>query len=157
MLKFDERDVVTLAKTLEGEARGEPDDGKAAIAWVIVNRAKKVRFAGGGAGLVGAIARVCLAPAQFSCWNEGDPNRPYLLKAPAEAYAAERAIAELVLEGVTPDPTNGADHYHTIDPPPWADRWPPDWASDNPPNKQMPMAEVARFGGHVFYNSEVRR
>lgn len=36
MLNSDERDVVTLAKTPEGEARGGPDDGKAAIAWVNV-------------------------------------------------------------------------------------------------------------------------
>lgn len=157
MLKYDERDVVTLAKTLKGEARGEPDDGKAAVAWVIVNRAARIRFAGGGAGCVGAIARVCLAPWQFSCWNPSDPNRGYLEKAPASAYAAERAIVEMVLDGRIPDPTNGADHYHTIDAPSWADQWPPDWAGDNPPNDQPPMAESARFGGHVFYNSEVAR
>lgn len=145
MIAHDDRDVVTLAKTMEGEARGEPDDGKAAVAWVIVNRACRVRFAGDGAGRIGAIAKVCLAQWQFSCWNANDPNRAYLERAPASAYAAERAIAEAVLAGVIPDPTNGADHYHTIDAPAWADVWPPSWAPT--------MREVARFGGHVFYDS----
>jgi spore germination cell wall hydrolase CwlJ-like protein len=158
MLPHDERDLVTLAKTLEGEARGEPDDGKAAIAWVIRNRAQQHHHAPGLVGKPGAIAAVCLAPWQFSCWNTSDPNRKYLETAPASAYAAERAIAEVVLASDgTDDPTNGADHYHTEDAPAWAAEWPPDWASDNPPNDARPMREVARFGGHVFYNSRLAR
>lgn len=157
MIAHDERDVVTLAKTLEGECRGEPDDGKAAVAWVIVNRASRARWARGLLGKVGAISRVCLDPAQFSFWNADDPNSKYLASAPPAAYAAERAIVEAILAGTLPDPTGGADHYHTIDAPAWADAWPPDWASDTPPNDQPPMAITARFGGHVFYNSTVHR
>ena len=43
------------------------------------------------------------------------------------------------------DPTNGADHYHTMARPGWAQTRPPDWART--------MREVTRFGSHFFYDS----
>lgn len=149
MIAYDDRDVETLARTLWGEARGEPEDGKRAVAWVIRNRASRSRFAGALLGTPGAVARVCRAPWQFSCWNEGDPNRAKLLALPVDRMAGEMAIAAAVLDGGLGDPTHGADHYHTIDAPAWATLWPPDWAPT--------MQEVARFGGHVFYDSRRTR
>lgn len=144
-MNFDDRDIEILGKTLNGEARGEPRAGKVAVAWVIRNRAERPRFAGDLVGQAGAVAKVCLAPWQFSCWNDSDPNSARLKTLPATAYVAEATIAGLVLDGIEPDPTAGADHYHTIDKPVWAGAWPPDWAPR--------MREVARFGGHVFYDS----
>lgn len=148
-MQYDEHDLVTLARTLWGEARGEPDDGKAAVAWVIRNRASRAGFAGGLVGKSGAVAKVCLAPWQFSCWNEGDPNRAKLLTLSDDRCEHERAIALAVLEGDIADPTHGADHYHTIARPGWAQQWPPSWAAA--------MRETARFGGHVFYDSRASR
>ncbi|MCF8533058.1 MAG: cell wall hydrolase [Reyranella sp.] len=152
MIKHDAEDVMTLARTLWGEARGEGRDGMVAVAWVIRNRAARTTFAGGRIGDAGAVARVCKAPWQFSCWNEGDPNRDRLLRLGPDDCVEQIRIAEAVLADpgldAGADPTGGADHYHTIDAPAWAQTWPPGWAST--------MAETARFGGHVFYNSQVR-
>lgn len=144
-IPHDYADIDTLAKTLWGEARGEPDQGKVAVAWVIRNRASRPRFAGPLLGKEGAAAQVCRAPYQFSCWNEDDPNRPYLMTLDPSHYTLERTIAEGVLTGTLSDPTQGADHYHTIAAPGWAPAWPPGWSRS--------MKEVARWGGHVFYDS----
>ncbi len=148
MIAFDERDLDTLARTLWGEARGEPDQGKVAVAWVIANRASRPAFAGHLLGRAGAVDRVCKAPWQFSCWNLDDPNRAQLIALHPIAMAVELQIATDVLKGDLSDPTNGADHYHTIDAPAWATAWPPGWAAS--------MRQTARFGGHVFYDSRDR-
>lgn len=145
MIVHDHHDVLTLARTLWGEARGEPLDGQIAVAWVIRNRATRARFAGRLVGSAGAPAHVCLAPWQFSCWNDNDPNRAKLLVLREDQCRGQVGVASNVLDGLVADPTNGADHYHTIDPPGWATLWPPDWVPS--------MRETARFGGHVFYDS----
>lgn len=149
MIVHNHHDVVTLARTLWGEARGEPLEGQVAVAWVIRNRASRSQFAGKLVGREGAAAAVCLAPWQFSCWNESDPNRAKLLVLREDQCRREIGVASNVLDGLVPDPTNGADHYHTIDPPAWAEAWPPTWAPS--------MRETARFGGHVFYDSGAGR
>lgn len=125
-----QRDAVAL--TLSGEAAGEPMNGRVAVAWVIHNRAAKPGWWGRDD------ASVCLARWQFSCWWETrSPNsiRLYALAdrhlnlalTPADRAALDPllAIADGVLSGVTPDPTNGATHYLTTAllkaaPPPWA-------------------------------------
>jgi spore germination cell wall hydrolase CwlJ-like protein len=145
MIVHDHHDVVTLARTLWGEARGEPSEGQIAVAWVIRNRATRARFADRLLGHDGAVAWVCLAPRQFSCWNESDPNRAKLLMLRDDQCRGQVGVALSVLDGLVADPTHGADHYHTINPPAWASAWPPDWAPS--------MRETARFGGHVFYDS----
>lgn len=144
-MKFNEQDIDTAARTLWGECRGEPQEGQIAVAWVIRNRAERKRFAGPLAGLEGAVERVCKAKWQFSCW--WDQQAAHLKALPAERLKAQADLVRGVLGGITPDPTNGADHYHTIARPGYADVWPPNWAPT--------MAEVARFGGHVFYDSEL--
>lgn len=154
----DESDLDALARTLWGEARGEPRPGRVAVAWVIRNRAQRTNlpfFAGPLLGRAGAVQRVCHAPWQFSCWNKGDPNRAQILALTPAQLAGERAVAVEVLEtertgeassGTSQsDPTRSADHYHTIDRPGWAAEWPPRWARD--------YREVARVGHHVFYDS----
>ncbi len=148
-MEYGQDDALTLARTLYGEARGEPQTGKVAVAWVIRNRVERPAFVGSLLGQPGAVSHVCLAPWQFSCWNNNDPNRPLLLNLQSNQCPGEFAIAGSVLEGSAPDPTNGADHYHTINQPVWAQSWPPEWAPH--------MVEVARFGGHVFYDSRGAR
>ena len=99
------------------EARGEPEQGQRAVAHVIWNRLKDGRWGQ-------TLAAVCLAPEQFSCWNERDPNRmkmavlgeqdPVILKL-ADLFAS--AFGEV-------DPTDGAMWYYApkgvILPPYWA-------------------------------------
>ena len=66
-------DLNVLAQTIWGEARQEGTKGMIAVGNVIKNRAEanKKMF---GQGIKG----VALKPKQFSCWNEGDPNREKL-------------------------------------------------------------------------------
>jgi len=58
-------------------------------------------------------AQVCLAHAQFSCWNDNDPNRPQLARiAPNDAaFLRAQAIARLVVSSSMPDDVSGATHY----------------------------------------------
>jgi len=63
-------DVNILAQTMWGEARSHGANGMLAVGNVIKNRAEaNMKMFGQG------IRGVALKPKQFSCWNEGDPNR----------------------------------------------------------------------------------
>jgi len=106
-----ERDVLLMAKTIVGEARGESWEGKLAVAHVIMNRLK----AGGWYG--STIPQVINKPYQFSCWNKKDINRAIASKPekhPDESAWQEcQAAAKLVYEGKVKDNTRGATHYLT--------------------------------------------
>lgn len=112
-----EREVEVLARTLWGEARGEGSVGLVAVGWTIRNRVEMDLHNDGkpdwwGEGYEG----VCKAPWQFSCWNKGDANYPYLSGAkpiPAGQFMQCREAALTVLEGRTADPTGGATHYYS--------------------------------------------
>lgn len=110
--------VDTLARTLWGEARGQGLDGMAGVANVVTNR---VNYPGWwGTGWVG----VCIAPKQFSCWNDNDPNRARLLRVTAEdpQFRDCLLIARAAIAGELRDRTQGANHYHAtgIAVPKWA-------------------------------------
>lgn len=136
---MDDMDV--LARTIFGEARGELYGGKVAVANVVMNRVaadlwfdRKPDWWGEG------VAGVCLAPSQFSCWNEGDPNRTRVQDAGVEdpSFGECMTVAARALAGTLPDVTLGATHYHTSD-------VQPSWARGHVP--------VIRVGRHVFYNT----
>ena len=95
-----------LVRTLYGEARGEPREGKHAVAWVILNRAAIGKAYGGP-----SIAGVCLKTKQFSCWNAGDPMRVKVELADVPRLANCLAAATEVFTGEALDPTGGATHY----------------------------------------------
>lgn len=130
-------DVDVLARTLYGEARGEPVRGKEAIAAVVVNRVA-VAQRRGGHWWGDTVARVCLAEKQFACWNPGDPNREKLLSATRQSpgMAVCLRIARRACKGLLDDPTDGATHYH-------ANHITPRWAEGH--------AACAAIGNHLFY------
>ena len=64
-------DHLYFALTLYGEARGENDTSKRAIAWVIQNRFTKKM--GGN-----SYQAIVLRKSQFSCWKKSDPNHEKL-------------------------------------------------------------------------------
>ena len=132
------REIDVLARTIWGEARGEPLEGKAAVANVILNRAK----IGGWWG--DTIAEVCRFPWQFSCWNEGDPNLEKLknVTSAQPVFLECWVIAELAMAECLKDQTDGATHYMTV-----ARRekgWPRDWGDQKTP--------CAHIGAHIFFN-----
>lgn len=127
-------DLDIMSRTIYGEARGEPQQGKLAVAHVIRNRWKAGKWFSKA-----TIADTCQQPFQFSCWNEGDPMR---LKIEAVGYdkgsfraCVDAALAVLLGDGE--DPTGGSTHYY-------ADYIAvPKWAIGHQP--------VATIGRHRFY------
>lgn len=143
-----EFDVLWL--TLWAEARGEPIEGKIAVASVIRNR---VLYGAGRFGI--GYTGVCLKPQQFSCWNPGtDPNHVQLMSM-AEKVVSDYAIrSTLVYDDTTRElqflaqgilgrelrsNIGLADHYLTTA---LFRRKPPAWAKGRTP--------TAYVGAHAF-------
>jgi len=78
------QDVSVMAQTMWGEARGHGPEGMAAIGFVIKNRADADKGLTFGHGIRG----VAKQRKQFSCWNEGDPNKSRML----DMQSIDRAI-----------------------------------------------------------------
>lgn len=99
-------DVVLLALTVWGEARGESDTGKLAVAWVMVNRHE-----------AGSISRVLLRPWQFSFWNTDDPSRPLIgeISGESDQWVACYKAACAAYFALVPDPTHGATNYLNVE------------------------------------------
>ena len=104
------RDIDVLARTVDGEAAGENDLGKLAVAWAVVNRARKARS---------SLAAACLKSVHFSCWNNARANDTNQLRMMTDdvhspVYARCLIAALQAAHGLAPDPTDGARHYHAI-------------------------------------------
>jgi spore germination cell wall hydrolase CwlJ-like protein len=127
--------LLTLAKTVWGEARGETWLGQVAVAWTIRTRAAHPGWWGHD------IASCCRQPWQYSCWNAKDPNRAQLDRLTlrdAPAFRQCLAAAAAVLCDLEPDPTGGADHYLNLD------------ALARPPAWYDPAKVTVRLGRHTF-------
>ena len=128
----NETDVMILARTIYGEARGEFKfvgmQSLEAVAWVVKNRALKK-----------SITAVCLQPFQFSCWNKHDPNLCKVMKANFDDKILRTCFlaATNVLFGDVIDCTNGANHYHSTS------IATPYWAANAKP--------TIKIANHVFY------
>ena len=145
MSNYSDYDLQTMALTVWAEARGEPEEGQRAVAWVIRNRYEHPGWWSRDRrdGIPDdTIAAVCRDPYQFSCWNANDPNRARL-DDPATlrtlTYMRIRALCRDVLEATAQeDPTHGADYYCTR-----AVANKTAWARGKTP--------VATIGHHQFY------
>ncbi|WP_062381972.1 cell wall hydrolase [Pseudomonas abietaniphila] len=137
-MEVTDKDRDVLARTLWGEARGEGLAGMVAVAWSIRNRVedgKEKSWWGEG------YAGVCQKPYQFSCWNKGDPNQPYLTGAkqiPFRELAQCRIAADQVIDGRVADPTGGATHYYAASMPSA-----PKWANG--------AKKTLTLGNHIFF------
>lgn len=140
-LSFDQPDILVLAKTIGGEARGESYEGQVAVGWCIRNRVEldlnqddKPDWWGEG------ITAVCMKPFQFSCWNPGDPNLSIIRFSSLIDLWLVRAfgIACLVISGDLPDYSRGATHYYDK-----RMALLPGWAEDKTP--------TAEIGHHRFF------
>ena len=103
LLDYDSEERDYLIRTMVFEASGEPEEGKAAVAHVILNRKRVGRWGDN-------IKEVVTRPWQFEPWmtrrkeienlSEDDPR-----------YLKAARIADAVLSGEEPDPTAGATHF----------------------------------------------
>ena len=129
----DFADLEIIARTLYGEARGEPLLGRQGVGNVLGKRAKL--------GWQGETTPrgVCLHHKQFSCWNANDPNREILLGVISnDIYDSCLQLARQVLDGTLSDVTNGADSYHvTGEEVDWSDG----------------LTPTVVIGKHSFYNT----
>lgn len=123
-----------IARTIWGEARGEGARGMQAVANVIMNRVK----AGSWYGTTPK--DVVLKKWQFSCWNDGDPNKSKMLAVTAadRDFANAQIIAQAAYNGNLPDITNGATHYYA-----YKSIKEPSWVKD--------MTYKTTIGNHKFY------
>jgi N-acetylmuramoyl-L-alanine amidase len=129
-------DLIVLAKTIYGEARGENSLGKYAVACVIYNRWKRAKGKK-------TIAGICLAKYQFSCWNISDPNCKILTEETFDPFdvvftSCLQEATFVLRDGKHKDPTVGALHYHTK-------QIMPKWATGKEP--------CYAIGNHLFYNN----
>lgn len=123
-------DITLLALCIYCEARGEPEEGQIAVAYVIRNRVTHPRWWGD------SIQSVILTPCQFSWTMNGNPEHIDPAKLPDLALQAE--IANSVLAGTAANPINGANLYFAAYMRPW-----PAWARKTD--------FIAQIGRHRFY------
>lgn len=120
-----EPETECIALNIYHEARGEPELGMEAVAWVTVNRVEDERYPDN-------ICNVVYQKSQFS-WTTKKDNTPY------EVDSWEKAIeiAVYVLdENNSHDPTLGALYFHNKSKrPKWASRF----------------VKTAKIGNHIFY------
>lgn len=132
---YTEGDLDTVTRTLWGEARGEAQLGREAVAWVIKNRVLSPKTWWGK-----DYQSVCKAKYQFSCWNANDPNYAFLSGSrpiPLVEYDSCEDAALLVLGNFIEDPTDGATHYYakSIAAPKWTHG----------------ATRTVQIGSHIFY------
>jgi len=97
----EERDY--LIRTIAFEASGEPEEGKSAVAHVILNRILSGRWGD-------SIKDVVTRPWQFEPWMTR--RREMQTLSPSDPrYESAARIADAVLAGEMPDPTAGATHF----------------------------------------------
>ena len=120
--RMDKSDVEALTKVIYGEARGEPYEGKVAVAHVVLNRARK-----NGTSIQTEASR----PHQFEGYAAAGR-----MSETAARDECER-IAQDVIAGRVSDPTQGARHFCTKN-------CNPNWASGKTP--------CATIGNHKFFN-----
>lgn len=119
-----------LTQAIYYEAGFEPEQGRRAVAQVVLNRVAHPAYPNSVCGVVyqGSNQRVC----QFSFTCDGSLSRP----AAAGAWAAARRIAKEALAGYVEPSVGTATHYH-------ADYVLPRWAFN--------LGKVRQLGSHIFY------
>ncbi len=120
-----------LALAVYFEAGSEPAEGKAAVAHVVLNRARASGFPGGVCDVVqqGGEQRPC----QFGWYCDGRSDQP----AHSRMWQSAQDVARAVLSGQTADPTHGALYFAQ--------------ARANRPAWTQRLTQIARIGGHIFY------
>ena len=120
-------ELLIVALTLLGEARGEGMEGMAGVASVIQTRMIERHQ---------SASQVCLARKQFSFWNGGvsEATKRRLLSTPQGKDALY--LADLVVHKQLQSIVKGANHYHAIS-------VAPKWARD--------ARLVATIRNHKFY------
>lgn len=114
-------EILCLSAIMFGEARGESDVGKVAVAYTAINRKADPNYPK-------TICQIMKQPSQYQFLDYGMPTQTQI------AYL--EPLAKAILEKRVSDPTNGAKWYHTR-------QVKPIWAKQ----KDIKIA----LGNHIFY------
>jgi N-acetylmuramoyl-L-alanine amidase len=114
-------EILCLSAIMFGEARGEPDVGKVAVAYTAINRKADPNYPK-------SICEVMKQPSQYQFIDYGVPTQTQV------AYLMP--LADAILKGKVSDPTRGAKWFHTRTTKPF-------WAKQ----KDIKLA----LGNHIFY------
>lgn len=125
-------ELTCLALNIYFEARGEDYEGQHAVAHVVMNRVKDVRFPESICAVVRQGGEAKLHRCQFSWWCDGLSDRPRNIV----MWRQSQAIAQAVYWGYSADPTEGALWYH-------ADYVMPYWG--------RVFKRGPKIGRHLFY------
>lgn len=122
--------LTCLARTIYWEAKGEPREGMAAVAAVVMNRLADPDFPKSICAVVtqGRESRAC----QFSWWCDGRPDDVE----EEQPYATAKEIAREALNQQLADPTGGAVNFHLAG-------QTPAWVAS--------FRRTVQVGQHVFY------
>ncbi len=126
------QEIDCLARNIYFEARGEPDLGKVAVGFVVLNRVADERFPETVCEVVRQGGEKRRHRCQFSWWCDGRSDEPRDMR----IWQRIRAVARAVYWGFSADPTAGALWYH-------ADHVSPSWGKVFHP--------ALKIGQHVFY------
>lgn len=138
-LKYKNKQIECLADNIYHESKGESFDGKIAVAFVTINRAKSDLYPNDICGVVKQRnSRTC----QFSWYCEEEKfshsRKDTLTKKKEFVYNESLKIAQFVYENhdKIKDPTKGALFYH-------AKYVKPKWKN---------LVKTVVIGNHIFYN-----
>lgn len=143
-------DVLTMAATIYGEARGTTQIDREDVAQVIINRWRDgpgwMKSQKNDGILDLTIEAVCRDPWQFSCWNMNDSNYPKvtrMLKTPMKSLEnpAFRNCLEAALRMLNGNGNNRVGkslHYHSK-----SMEFPSAWGTPVEPKRDN--------GHHIFY------
>ena len=120
-----------LTRAIYYEAASEPDDGKRAVAQVVLNRVRHPAFPNSICDVVNQGSNRATG-CQFTFMCDGSLNR----KPQTDVWMRSRRIAVEALNGAVYPPVGMATHYH-------ADWVLPYWADS--------VTKVATVGAHIFY------
>lgn len=132
-------DIDVMARTVFGESDYRNKDDATAIALTIKNRSELTNWPS-------SIARVCLQPWQFSCWNQSDPQRERIIAVTKDNkwFSECVKISKKVLGGKVDDVTNRSTHYFAT----YIGR--PQWAKGKDP---VYSVEHKSGSKHLFFNN----
>lgn len=109
-------DLGLLALVIWREARGEPPEGKLAVAHVVMERTRRPNYrdSKGYTWGDGTVLSALFSPWQFS--SVTDPKDPQLTRWPKDDLVWDDCVsaATWALLGMKPHPMPGADSYHDV-------------------------------------------
>lgn len=115
-----------VLQTIALESASEPLEGQAMVARVIINRSRASNT---------SLEAVCLAPKQFSAWNDKKRAKRWLLRH-FDSQTRSRAITAYQMAIIANEAYSGIRHYH-------AKGCSPYWAKGKKP--------ALTVGSHMFY------